>query len=78
MPQYLTLDPPALAPSEPVLVFLQGGPADIPRTVVASVEQLVYGKIKVPYLAGYEHFERRFGDGSPLLFTWTARTKIAE
>lgn len=46
--------------------------------MVASVEQLVYGKIKVPYLAGYEHFERRFGDGSPLLFTWTARTKIAE
>ncbi|MCZ7373697.1 DUF5988 family protein [Micromonospora chokoriensis] len=77
--QYLTLDRPAAAPtSEPVLVFLQGGPDGVPRTVVATVEQLVYGKIKVPYLAGYEHFERRVGDGAPLLFTWTGRTKIAE
>jgi hypothetical protein len=72
--QNLVLD----APCGSVEVFLQGGPDSIPRTMLATDDQLAYGKIKVPYLAGYEHFERRPGDGSPLLFAWTFRTKIAE
>lgn len=62
-----------------VEVSLAGGPLGIPRRLVATAEQIAYGKIKVPYLAGYEHFERDLTDTAwPGLFSWTARTKIAE
>jgi hypothetical protein len=60
-------------------VDLEGGPNDIPRRFLATAAQLAYGKIKVPYLAGYEHFERVVSDSArPDLFSWTTRTKIAE
>ncbi len=80
MPQHnVILDAPVTAQRpEAVEVLLQGGPDSIPRTRLVTDDELLYGKIKVPYLAGYEHFERTPGDGSPLLFAWTTRTKIAE
>ncbi|GAA0903753.1 hypothetical protein GCM10009557_79480 [Virgisporangium ochraceum] len=60
-------------------VNLEGGPNGIPRRFPATAAQLAYGKIKVPYLAGYEHFERVLSDNArPDLFSWTTRTKIAE
>jgi hypothetical protein len=62
-----------------VEVNLEGGPNDIPRRLFASAAEIAYGKIKVPYLAGYEHFERDPADGARSdLFSWTTRTKIAE
>ncbi len=64
---------------DPLEVSLEGGPTDIPRRFVATAAELAYGKVKVPYLAGYEHFERDpQADGQPHPFAWTRRTKIAE
>ncbi|MFI6513450.1 DUF5988 family protein [Streptosporangium sp. NPDC050855] len=39
-------------------ITLEGGPADIPRTVRVDDATAAYGKIKVPWGNGYEHFER--------------------
>jgi hypothetical protein len=62
-----------------VEVILRGGPAGIPRRFEVTATDVAYGKIKVPYLAGYEHFERDpEAVGRPELFAWTRRTKIAE
>ena len=58
-------------------VSLDGGPTGIPRRFVVTAAEVAAGKIKVPYLAGYEHFERDPAiAGRP--FSWTRRTKIAE
>jgi hypothetical protein len=59
-------------------VFLEGGPDDIPRRLVVTHEQVDDGKVKVPYLAGYEHFVRKITDDAAYLFSWSIRTKIAE
>jgi uncharacterized protein DUF5988 len=59
-------------------VFLEGGPEGIPRWLVVSREQLADGKVKVPYLAGYEHFVRTITDDARFLFSWSSRTEIAE
>ena len=65
--------------ADPVEVSLEGGPTDIPRRFVVTAAEAAYGKIKVPYLAGYEHFERDPAAGAePDPFAWTRRTKIAE
>jgi hypothetical protein len=68
----------AVAPAGPVEVFLEGGPTNIPRSVMATAEEFAYGKVKVPYLAGYEHFERGSEENDGNSFSWTTRTKIAE
>lgn len=68
----------AVAPAGPVEVFLEGGPTNIPRSVMATAEEFAYGKVKVPYLAGYEHFVRTSQDDDRNSFSWSARTKIAE
>lgn len=57
-----------------VEVQLKGGPNSIPRRLRVTATEIANGKIKVPYLAGYEHFEL---DG-PNIFSWTTRTKFAE
>ncbi|WP_328338398.1 DUF5988 family protein [Micromonospora sp. NBC_00421] len=66
-------------------VVLEGGPVGLPATARAHSAQAGTGRIKVPYLGGYEHFERS-GDHDGLdddasrvvVFRWTMRTKIAE
>ena len=71
------MDP--MTSQDTVEVSLAGGPLGIPRRLFATADQIAYGKIKVPYLAGYEHFERDLAEsGQPGLFSWTTRTKIAE
>lgn len=64
-----------------VRAVLHGGPADIPEPMrvrrVCADEQ----KIKLPWLGGYEHFERDAAAQAPLgavVFRWTTRTRIAE
>ncbi|GIF09467.1 DUF5988 family protein [Actinoplanes siamensis] len=65
--------------ADAVEVSLEGGPTDIPRRFVVTAAELADGRIKVPYLAGYEHFERDpLAEGQPTPFAWTRRTKIAE
>ncbi|MBB2913047.1 hypothetical protein FHS43_004342 [Streptosporangium becharense] len=64
-------------------VILEGGPADIPRTLRVDGVMAAGGKIKIPRNNGYEHFEWHEespgADGrEPLLFRWTTRTRIAE
>ena len=73
----------ALPPSgrEPVEVALEGGPADVPRTLRVMHDVVSAGKIKIPRNGGYEHFERvgaAADPGGPPLFRWTTRTKVAE
>lgn len=68
---------------ELVSVSLQGGPQSIPRTVRIERSKLQDGKIKIEHLGGYEHFERTgtiddARDGTPEVYEWTLRTKIAE
>ncbi|MEV4846026.1 DUF5988 family protein [Micromonospora matsumotoense] len=66
-------------------VVLEGGPVGLPATTRARSAPTGTGRIKVPYLGGYEHFERS-GDHDGLnddasqvvIFRWTMRTKIAE
>lgn len=65
-------------------VVLEGGPADLPTTMRGRSAPAGTSRIKVPYLGGYEHFER-FEDHGPIddaagavVFRWTMRTKIAE
>ena len=59
-------------------VFLEGGPDSIPRRLFVTLEQVAEGKVKVPHLAGYEHFVRKVTEDAAYLFSWTTRTKIAE
>ena len=59
-------------------VHLEGGPDSIPRKLVVTEEEVAYGKVKVPHLAGYEHFVRKITDDARFLFSWSTRTKIAE
>ncbi|MEW9534552.1 DUF5988 family protein [Microbispora sp. NPDC049125] len=63
---------------EDVYVVLEGGPAAIARIQRVTASEAAYGKVKIAYLAGYEHFERVIDPSDDLVFRWTARTKIAE
>lgn len=69
--------------TDDVEAVLTGGPDGLPethrrrRTVAAEYE------IKVPYLGGYEHFERTDETAGPTgsalrIYRWTMRTLIAE
>jgi hypothetical protein len=63
-------------PLPTVEVVLQGGPVDVPRTLLVPATTAAGYKIKVPRLAGYEHFEKPGDSGN--VFVWTYRTRIAE
>ncbi len=66
-----------------IRAVLQGGPADLPAELRVRMETEPVDKIKIEYLAGYEHFERTgeaedtVGSGS-VVFQWITRTKFAE
>jgi len=69
---------------DPALVtaVLHGGPASLTaeqRRRLVTPEQR---KIKIPWLGGYEHFERDLvtgvDHGAAVVFQWTARTRVAE
>ncbi|GIE89914.1 hypothetical protein SAMN06264365_11725 [Actinoplanes regularis] len=67
---------------EPQLIdaILEGGPVGFPAT--ERVRRVPAGalKVKIPYGAGYEHFERReLGKSErPVVYVWSTRTKVAE
>ncbi|TDC58988.1 hypothetical protein E1258_19605 [Micromonospora sp. KC207] len=68
--------------SAPTVVdaLLRGGPATLPEKLRRQRVPGATDKIKVPYLAGYEHFERD-GTVAPdglVVFRWTGRTFVAE
>lgn len=65
----------------PLPVVLRGGPDGLPEAM--RVREVAAGedKVKIPWLGGYEHFERdprAAGHGGPVVFRWTLRTRIAE
>lgn len=61
---------------EAVLVGGPEGIADADRYRIVWDGQ---STIEIPYLDGYEHFERaRDPDPGPAAFEWTMRTRIAE
>jgi len=69
--------------AEPTVeVTLEGAPDGMPGTVLVRRAELPRDRLKIPYLAGYEHFiplERFSGvpeDGA--VFVWCDRTKFAE
>lgn len=66
--------------TEPVRVYLEGGPDDLPDRVVPVTPP--GGELKVPHLGGYEHFRMtpRHTDtpgGSLAVYEWFERTEIA-
>lgn len=65
-----------------VEVHLLGGPEGMPRKLWLPGGLASDEKLKIRYLAGYEHYERtpwaRGTTGSGLTFTWSMRTRIAE
>jgi hypothetical protein len=64
-----------------VSVRLEGGPGDFPDQLRACSVPSLEPKIKVPYGAGYEHFERTeetVGEGDAVIYRWTTQTRIAE
>ena len=63
-------------------VLLEGGPVDIPHQWRTEVDD-TSGHIRIPRLAGYEHFEptgrvRTVEDREIAVYRWTYRTRIAE
>lgn len=63
--------------------ILEGGPASIPTALRRQEVSPLEEKIKLPYLGGYEHFERvddpsQDASGPQIIFRWARRTKIAE
>jgi hypothetical protein len=61
-------------------VHLEGGPKDFPEHLRAGRAPAGEHKVKIEHCGGYEHFERagRVAPGEPVVFRWTARTRIAE
>ncbi|MGW2253183.1 DUF5988 family protein [Kitasatospora sp. NPDC001660] len=68
--------------SHRLLVFLSGGPSDIPE--IQEVEsEVIEDRLKIPRGNGYEHFEltRGFKDVGGMLmpvYRWSYRTAVAE
>ncbi|HET6709860.1 DUF5988 family protein [Amycolatopsis sp.] len=69
--------------AEPTVeVTLKGAPDGMPETVLVRRAELAADRLKIPYMAGYEHFiplESLSGvpeDGA--VFVWCDRTKFAE
>ncbi|MEV0901804.1 DUF5988 family protein [Actinoplanes sp. NPDC049802] len=67
---------------ELVDVVLEGGPDNLPTELRTVKVDPADEKVKVPHHGGYEHFERAAdadsGNGGPVAFRWTMRTRIAE
>ncbi|MFD7135479.1 DUF5988 family protein [Streptomyces sp. NPDC059894] len=62
-----------------VEAVLLGGPDGIPAAERSRTVPDGEVKVKIPYLGGYEHFERRPDSESEVVaFHWTMRTRIAE
>jgi Family of unknown function (DUF5988) len=61
-----------------VEVTLRGGPVGLPETVVVRAAQLHEPRLKIPFLAGYEHFVPAGRAGDDAVFVWCDRTKLAE
>ncbi|GAA2657372.1 DUF5988 family protein [Paractinoplanes durhamensis] len=64
-----------------VEAVLEGGPANLPNELRTHHVLHTDEKIKVPYLDGYEHFECASvtdTGGTPVVFRWTGRTRVAE
>lgn len=63
-------------------VVLVGGPSGLPPTIRAQRVHLDGSKIKIDHCGGYEHFERETepsdAANAPIVFRWTARTRVAE
>lgn len=58
---------------------LLGGPEGIPGADRSCTVRDWQSTIKIPYLGGYEHFERTHDpEAWPAAFEWTMRTRIAE
>ena len=62
-----------------IRVRLQGGPAGLPDSVLVATADLGR-RLKIPFRAGYEHFERGTEPttGDNAVFVWCDRTKLAE
>jgi hypothetical protein len=63
-------------------VLLEGGPADIPRYWRPETDATAE-HIRVPRLAGYEHFEptgrvHQVDDREVAIYRWMYRTRVAE
>lgn len=63
-----------------ISAVLVGGPVGFPAEWRHRTVDAAETKIKLPYLNGWEHFERQpvAESGGPLPFHWTMSTKIAE
>ncbi len=62
-------------------VILVGGPDDLPTTARSQRVPRDGQKVKIHHRGGYEHFERVEGArqvSTPVVYRWTARTRIAE
>jgi hypothetical protein len=70
---------PAAGEAGPVEAVLEGGPAGLGADQRHLRLAAAVDKVKVPFCGGYEHFERDDAvTGSPLVFRWTTRTRVAE
>jgi hypothetical protein len=64
--------------------ILLGGPAGLPQADRTRVVSADVTRIKIPYLNGYEHFERmppqdpQPEPAGPVPFWWIMHTRIAE
>lgn len=64
-------------------VLLLGGPPSFPDHLRNQTVRSIDEKIKVRFRAGYEHFQyrgecRNTSEGRVQLFSWCARTAVAE
>jgi hypothetical protein len=58
-------------------VFLEGGPLELPAAQRRQRVTTAQVKVKIPYLGGYEHFERS-DDSAAIVYRWVTRTRVAE
>ncbi len=68
----------SLVTENTVWAVLEGGPSGLPEGLRQRREPTDEARIKVPYGAGYEHFERTPEPVTPVVYRWVARTRIAE
>lgn len=63
-------------------IVLTGGPSDLPPTARTLRVRPTENKVKIAHRGGYEHFERdptpQPTCTAPIVYRWTARTRVAE